>query len=831
MAALCANLTREQSLAVYREVMGDRDREAMRRLCREDLFFLLVCALNRSDINRPWLYERVREVEAEPDLMLDLWAREHYKALDVDTPVWTPEGWKRHGDLKPGDKVFAPSGELVTVLANTGAMTGADCFRVGGVVAAGDHRWPAQKKSRPRVPGGRAVAYRTVQIITREAGGFRLPLVSPLQGEEAALPLSPYVLGVWLGDGAKRGTRVTAGFADADELEGLLLLEGIQVSRSSHSNCVSLRIGSGVRGKRASSDFANALRALGVFESKHVPRPYLLASPRQRLGLLQGLMDTDGSVSARGTAVFVNTNEALVDAVAFLARSLGMRATKRAYNGFWQVAFQAYQGPVCPFRMERKRVRCKTGRPNMRTYRPVPVASRSVNCIQVEGGLYLAGEELLPTCNSTIITFGGSIQDITRDPETTIGIFSHTRPIAKSFLRQIQMELEQNDLLKDLFPEIFWADPRREAPVWSLDNGLVVKRASNPKEATVEAWGLVDGQPTSKHFRLLVYDDVVTKESVSTPEQIQKTTDAWALSLNLGAAGGARRYIGTRYHRNDTWRAILDRGAARERRHPATVDGQPDGAPVFLTREVLAEKRREMGPHVFAAQMLQDPTAEEVQGFRKEWQQDWRPEPEAWRAMNRYLLVDPAGEKKKDNDYTVAVVIGLGPDQNYYLIDGVRDRLSLTERTSLLFRLHRKYRPLKTGYEKYGKDSDIEHIQDVMNREHYRFAITPLGGAVAKKDRIRKLVPLFESGRFFLPRALYFTDYEQKTQDFRALLDSEYEDFPVCQHDDVLDAVARIVDPQLLAVFPEPEGQEQAAPRARVDYDVLNYGLLQGARV
>jgi hypothetical protein len=73
------------------------------------------------------------------------------------------------------------------------------------------------------------------------------------------------------------------------------------------------------------------------------------------------------------------------------------------------------------------------------------------------------------------------------------------------------------------------------------------------------------------------------------------------------------------------------------------------------------------------SQMLQDPTAEEVQGFRKEWQQDWRPEPEAWRAMNRYLLVDPAGEKKKDNDYTVAVVIGLGPDQNYYLIDGVRN--------------------------------------------------------------------------------------------------------------------------------------------------------------
>ena len=791
--------------------------DALARLGRQDLFFLLTRLLGRKDIDRDWLFARCREVQAEPNFMLDLWAREHYKALDVDTPVWTPEGWKRHGDLKPGDKVFAPSGELVTVLANTGAMTGADCFRVGGVVAAGDHRWPAQKKSRPRVPGGRAVAYRTVQIITREVGGFRLPLVSPLQGEEAALPLSPYVLGVWLGDGAKRGTRVTAGFADADELEGLLLLEGIQVSRSSHSNCVSLRIGNGVRGKRASSDFANALRALGVFESKHVPRPYLLASPRQRLGLLQGLMDTDGSVSARGTAVFVNTNEALVDAVAFLARSLGMRATKRAYNGFWQVAFQAYQGPVCPFRMERKRVRCKTGRPNMRTYRPVPVASRSVNCIQVEGGLYLAGEELLPTCNSTIITFGLTIQDILNEPETTIGLFSHTRPIAKAFLKQIMQEFERNQLLKDLYPDVLWQEPRKEAPSWSLDNGIIVKRRTNPKEATIEAWGLVDGQPTSKHFSRLVYDDVVTKESVSTPEQIQKTTDAWALSLNLGAHGGKRRYIGTRYHLFDTYKTMMDREAATPRLHPATEDGTVSGKPVFLTPELLAEKRREMGVHIFAAQMLQNPKADDVQGFNTTWLREWTPK--ARPGTNRYIVVDPAGSKNKDYDYTVMTVWELHEDQNYYLVDALRDRLSLTQRADALFRLHRKWRPLGVGYEKFGKDADIEHFQDRMNREEYRFGITAIYSQVPKNERIRKLVPLFEYGRIWTPNWLYFKDYEGKTQDFVKLFMEEYVNFPLSEHDDILDCMAQIVSPLLGAVLPQPL-DAHAAPRK---YDPLTY--------
>lgn len=136
---------------------------------------------------------------------------------------------------------------------------------------------------------------------------------------------------------------------------------------------------------------------------------------------------------------------------------------------------------------------------------------------------------------STIITFAGGIKEILNDPEITIGIFSHTRPIAKGFMRQIKQEFEGNDLLKTLYPDILWNNPRREAPKWSEDDGIVVKRKSNPKESTVEAWGLVDGQPTSKHFRLLIYDDVVTLESVTTPEMIAKVTNAWAVSLNLGA--------------------------------------------------------------------------------------------------------------------------------------------------------------------------------------------------------------------------------------------------------------------------------------------------------
>ena len=129
---------------------------------------------------------------------------------------------------------------------------------------------------------------------------------------------------------------------------------------------------------------------------------------------------------------------------------------------------------------------------------------------------------MVPTHNSTIITIAGSIQEVLRDPEVTIGIFSHTRPIAKAFLFAIKTELESNTFLKNLFQDVLYNDPQKESKKWSLDDGLIVKRKSNAPTCTLEAYGLVDGQPTSRHYALRVYDDVCTQSSVTSPEMIQK---------------------------------------------------------------------------------------------------------------------------------------------------------------------------------------------------------------------------------------------------------------------------------------------------------------------
>lgn len=420
---------------------------------------------------------------------------------------------------------------------------------------------------------------------------------------------------------------------------------------------------------------------------------------------------------------------------------------------------------------------------------------------------------------STIITYAKTIQDILAshgdDPlpiwkgeEPTFGIFSHTRPIAKGFLRQIKREFEGNEILKKYFPDIIWDNPSNSGQKWSEDDGLVVKRKTNPKESTVEAWGLVEGQPTSKHFSVMIYDDVVTLESVRSPDMMRKTLEAWEMSINLGGKNVKRRHVGTRYHFNDTYREIMKREAAIMRKYTASDDGTAEGKPVLMTQEAYDEKRKLVGPYTFATQMLMNPLADEIQGLKNEWIQYYDRGSTA--GFNIYMLVDPANEKKKSSDYTAIFVIGLGQDQNYYVLDMVRDRLNLKERADMVFYLHRTWRPLHVGYEKYGMQADIEYIKEKQQRENYRFTVTELGGSMPKLDRIKRLIPSLEQGRWYFPNSMFKTDYQGKVHNLVDIyLHEEYLAFPVSVHDDMLDCQSRIIDPEMNILFPRSEHAER----------------------
>jgi superfamily II DNA or RNA helicase len=179
------------------------------------------------------------------------------------------------------------------------------------------------------------------------------------------LPLSPYFLGVWLGDGLSNKASVCTADAEiADEVEAIATQFGLQVriERQDGNRSVVLHIHGGRRGG-AAHPIKDLLDSLGVLSNKHIPRSYLTASREDRLQLLAGLIDTDGSASGGGFD-FVQKNERLARDVAFLARSLGLAAyltpcRKTCSNNgvagdYWRLSISG-DCTIVPVRLPRRR--------------------------------------------------------------------------------------------------------------------------------------------------------------------------------------------------------------------------------------------------------------------------------------------------------------------------------------------------------------------------------------------------------------------------------------------------------------------------------------------
>jgi len=409
---------------------------------------------------------------------------------------------------------------------------------------------------------------------------------------------------------------------------------------------------------------------------------------------------------------------------------------------------------------------------------------------------------------SEILTFAQPIQDILRDANETIGIFSHNRPMAKQFLRLIMVEFETNDDLKSLFPEVLYEQPRRESIKWSVDDGIIVKRKSNIKESTIEAWGLIDGQPTSKRFSILLYDDVVARDQISE-EMIQKTTRELQNSFALTASDPpVMRLIGTPQEIGDTVCDYMSNGVFKLRLHPAV---NLNGAPVFFSETKLADFKQKMSPKIFALQFLLDPKkaqeAHEI-GFESAWFKTYRGDLNV-KSLNRYILVDPAGRRADSNSQFALWVVAAGADRKWRVIDGVLDNLSLAERADTLFDLVRKYEPLKVVYEQYAFQSDIEHLRERQNRENYLFTIQEIGGMQAKDARIERLIPKFRNGDILFPETLLRRRRDGQEVDLtKRFREVEYDKWPFnprCR--DQLDALSRLCDEmEINYVYPRAYG-------------------------
>jgi deoxycytidine triphosphate deaminase len=362
----------------------------------------------------------------------NLVARLEGKALALDTPVPTPSGWRTMGDLEPGDVVFDETGAPTTIVAVTPPMTGRPCREVifsdgARVVADAAHQWLTIDKNGRRY-GRDRVEIRTTDEIARTLRvrgemNHHVPLAEPVQyPTRLDLPIEPYTLGAWLGDGTTTAAAITSiDYEILEQISG----EGYPVRRlvyAPHLYSIGAtgRTRDAVTGRyERNGTLSSRLRDLGMREGKYVPRPYLESGTEQRLALLQGLMDTDGYVDdVAGRCEFTSTRESLADSVVELAASLGFRPIKtegRAtlYGVDKGPKYRIKFTPDRPvFRLRRKLARQKSADARFHRFRSIDVvreiASVPVRCIQVASprGVFLVSRSFIPTHNSSLGRLG-----------------------------------------------------------------------------------------------------------------------------------------------------------------------------------------------------------------------------------------------------------------------------------------------------------------------------------------------------------------------------------------------------------------------------------------
>ena len=256
-----------------------------------------------------------------------------------------------------------------------------------------------------------------------------IPTCHPLDLPDVDLPIDPYVLGAWLGDGDSCGGAITGAHADLEIIRAQFESVGETTTR--------LKEYPGKTPRFRAEGLTRRLRLAGVLDDKHVPVRYLRASAAQRLSLLQGLMDTDGGVERASHASFTTTREPLADAVHELVVSLGMVARRnkrpaRLRGVEHGVAYRVAFTPTMPvFRLPRKGDRCRSGGPQMLRHhhrmitRIERVPTVPMRCITVDSphSLYLAGRDMVPTHN----TRTGS-ETLTDWATTTAGTYAVVGP-------------------------------------------------------------------------------------------------------------------------------------------------------------------------------------------------------------------------------------------------------------------------------------------------------------------------------------------------------------------------------------------------------------------
>lgn len=373
-------------------------------------------------------------------------------ALSLDTPIPTPTGWTTMGDLQVGDQVFDEQGNSCTVTYKSPVWTNRDCYEVefdtGEIITCdGSHRWYVESH-KPFNPEGlwdnysappRNAGYGKSGILDTQTMAkkwthngryvFKVPATKPLKTDHQNLPVDPYFLGLWLGDGSLSECRLTSSLEDATFYVEELTRRGYhtKITPVAGTNTCYIRVYAANQkefGQGYRHELAETLASMGLLrQRKTIPANYLRADETSRWDLLRGLMDSDGCIDNRGQAIFTNCDLHLIQCVEELLRSLGLKiSTKwvagtvrefknvdgpRLCQAIARISFTAYTANP-PVLLPRKRERLRTKAHSKSTHHRIvdvrKVASVPTQCITVDSPshLYLCGKGMIPTHNTEI---------------------------------------------------------------------------------------------------------------------------------------------------------------------------------------------------------------------------------------------------------------------------------------------------------------------------------------------------------------------------------------------------------------------------------------------
>lgn len=480
------------------------------------------------------------------------------KLVSDDTPVLTKSGWKKHGDLKIGDYVISPNGEFVRVkyvfpkdYADTRVK-----FTDGTYVDVHEnHEWVVFSRHKQRY-----CVMETKEMFRDFESGvpntrshryfYLLPPKYPEIGEYKKLPVEPYTLGAWLGDGRNSNPDICGDKSDSAIIERVIA-DGYPISWHATHKDTGVEY-YGFKSLRA------PLQSLGMCHSrrrveKHIPGEYLTASFDQRLWLLAGLLDTDGCLrKSEHRYDFTTAEPALRDGFISLVSTFGWRCSVQeeeprlsssgiqGRHTYWKISFN----PTCfiPCQLERKQLREFSPQRRIAISGFEKITPKQGNCISVDGGVYCVGERLIPTHNSTLGIFYVTWL-MGREPDKANVMSGHSDKLTKGFFKECL------DILSD--PDYLWHDVFPKAKVVAVsseDESISVNHKRRFPTLTCRS---VTGTLTGavEVGNLLYVDDIIEDlEEELNPQRLQNKYDAYLNQLKDRKKDGARElHIGTRW--------------------------------------------------------------------------------------------------------------------------------------------------------------------------------------------------------------------------------------------------------------------------------------------